>query len=84
MNKTDLIDAIASAAELNKKQAKAALEATLAAITGSLKKGEPVQLIGFGTFKVNKRAACTGRTHKLVQKSKSQHLKFLHSYLVKH
>jgi DNA-binding protein HU-alpha len=38
MNKTDLIDAIASAAELNKKQAKAALEATLAAITGSLKK----------------------------------------------
>ncbi|MBS7203806.1 MAG: HU family DNA-binding protein, partial [Haemophilus parainfluenzae] len=50
MNKTDLIDAIASAAELNKKQAKAALEATLAAITGSLKKGEPVQLIGFGTF----------------------------------
>ena len=61
MNKTDLIDAIASAAELNKKQAKAALEATLAAITGSLKKGEPVQLIGFGTFKVNKRAARTGR-----------------------
>ena len=60
MNKTDLIDAIASAAELNKKQAKAALEATLAAITGSLKKGEPVQLIGFGTFKVNKRAARTG------------------------
>ena len=58
MNKTDLIDAIASAAELNKKQAKAALEATLAAITGSLKKGE---LIGFGTFKVNKRAARTGR-----------------------
>ena len=54
MNKTDLIDAIASAAELNKKQAKAALEATLEAITGSLKKGEPVQLIGFGTFKVNK------------------------------
>ena len=38
MNKTDLIDAIASAAELKQKQAKAALEATLAAITGSLKK----------------------------------------------
>ena len=61
MNKTDLIDAIASAAELNKKQAKAALEATLDAITASLKKEEPVQLIGFGTFKVNKRAARTGR-----------------------
>lgn len=61
MNKTDLIDAIANAAELNKKQAKAALEATLDAITASLKKGEPVQLIGFGTFKVNERAARTGR-----------------------
>ena len=61
MNKTDLIDAIASAAELNKKQAKAALEATLDAITGSLKKGEAVQLIGFGTFKVNARKARTGR-----------------------
>ena len=42
-------------------QAKAALEATLDAITGSLKKGEAVQLIGFGTFKVNKRAARVGR-----------------------
>ena len=61
MNKTDLINAIASAAELNKKQAKAALEATLDAITASLKAGDPVQLIGFGTFKVNKRAARVGR-----------------------
>ena len=61
MNKTDLIDAIASAAELNKKQAKAALEATLDAITESLKAGDPVQLIGFGTFKVNSRKERTGR-----------------------
>ncbi len=61
MNKTDLIDAIASSAELNKKQAKAALETTLDAIADSLKKGEPVQLIGFGTFKVNSRSARTGR-----------------------
>ncbi|NBI12463.1 DNA-binding protein [[Haemophilus] felis] len=61
MNKTDLIDAIASAAQLNKKQAKAALEATLEAISGSLKAGEPVQLIGFGTFKLNVRKARTGR-----------------------
>ncbi|TCJ98893.1 nucleoid protein HU alpha subunit /nucleoid protein Hbs [Volucribacter psittacicida] len=61
MNKTDLIDAIASAAELNKKQAKAALEATLDAITESLKAGDSVQLIGFGTFKVNERKARTGR-----------------------
>ena len=61
MNKAELIDAIASAAELNKKQAKAALEATLTAITDSLKAGDPVQLIGFGTFKVNQRQARTGR-----------------------
>lgn len=61
MNKTDLIDAIASAASLTKKDAKAALEATLNAITASLKKGEAVQLIGFGTFKVNARKARVGR-----------------------
>ncbi|MFZ7142358.1 HU family DNA-binding protein [Avibacterium avium] len=61
MNKTDLIDAIASAAELNKKQAKAALEATLTAIEASLKAGDAVQLIGFGTFKVSERKARTGR-----------------------
>ncbi|HBO38947.1 MAG TPA: DNA-binding protein [Pasteurellaceae bacterium] len=61
MNKTDLINAIASAADLNKKQAKAALEATLDAVTASLKAGKPVQLIGFGTFKVNARKARTGR-----------------------
>lgn len=61
MNKTDLIDAVAQAADLNKKQAKAALEATLEAIAGSLKAGEPVQLIGFGTFKVNDRKARIGR-----------------------
>ena len=61
MNKIDLIDAIASSAELNKKQAKAALEATLEAITYSLKAGDTVLLIGFGTFKVNSRSARTGR-----------------------
>ncbi|EIJ68142.1 HU family DNA-binding protein [Pasteurella bettyae] len=61
MNKTDLIDVIAGAADLNKKQAKAALEATLDAITKSLKAGDPVQLIGFGTFKVSARKARTGR-----------------------
>lgn len=61
MNKTDLIDAIASTAKLSKKDAKVALEATLDAITTSLKTGDPVQLIGFGTFKVNTRKARTGR-----------------------
>lgn len=61
MNKAELIDAIALGANLNKKQAKAALEATLTAITDSLKANDPVQLIGFGTFKVNQRQARTGR-----------------------
>lgn len=61
MNKTELVDAIAAKADLSKKDSKAALEAALEAITESLKKGEPVQLIGFGTFKVNQRSARTGR-----------------------
>ncbi|MBW2916437.1 HU family DNA-binding protein, partial [Escherichia coli] len=56
MNKTQLIDVIAEKAELSKTQAKAALESTLAAITESLKEGDAVQLVGFGTFKVNHRA----------------------------
>ena len=64
MNKTELIDAIAASAELSKKDAKAALEATLEAISASLKKGDAVQLIGFGTFKVNQRKARTGRNPK--------------------
>nr|WP_314267688.1 nucleoid-associated protein HU-alpha [uncultured Moellerella sp.] len=61
MNKTELVDAIAGSAELTKTQAKAALESTLNAITESLKNGEAVQLVGFGTFKVNHRAERTGR-----------------------
>ena len=61
MNKTELIDAIAEKADLSKADAKAALEGTLGAITDALKEGEQVQLIGFGTFKVNHRAARTGR-----------------------
>ena len=61
MNKSELIDAIAAKAELSKKDAKAALEATLEAVSESLKAGDTVQLIGFGTFKVNERAARTGR-----------------------
>ncbi len=61
MNKSELIDAIAAKANLSKKDAKAALEATLEAVSESLKAGDTVQLIGFGTFKVNKRAARIGR-----------------------
>lgn len=61
MNKTNLIDLIAENADLSKAQAKIALEATLGAIESALKEGEQVQLIGFGTFKVNHRAARIGR-----------------------
>ena len=61
MNKTELIANIADQAELTKVQAKAALEQVIESITASLKDGEPVQLIGFGTFKVNHRAARIGR-----------------------
>lgn len=60
MNKTQLIDVIADKADLSKAQAKAATEST-AAITESLKEGDVVQLVGFGTFKVNHRAERTGR-----------------------
>ena len=61
MNKTELIKAIATKAELSNKDAAAALDATIAAITEALKAGENVQFIGFGTFEVRTRAARTGR-----------------------
>ncbi|SFS41684.1 DNA-binding protein HU-alpha [Succinivibrio dextrinosolvens] len=61
MNKTELVDAIAKKSGLTKVASKSALDAVLEAVTKSLKKGEPVQLIGFGTFKVNSRKAREGR-----------------------
>ena len=61
MNKTDLINAIAGKAELNKAQAKDALESIINSITDALKNGEDVQLIGFGSFTVKTRAATTSR-----------------------
>ena len=61
MNKTELINAVAEKAEVSKKDAKAAVEAVLDVIQEELKKGEKVQLVGFGTFEVTKRAAREGR-----------------------
>ncbi len=61
MNKTELIAEVATSAGLTKAEAGRVIDATTAAITSSLKKGEAVTLIGFGTFKVSKRAARTGR-----------------------
>ena len=60
MNKGELIEAIAKVTETKVEAAKV-LETTLTAITKSLKKGDPVTLIGFGTFKVSKRKARIGR-----------------------
>ena len=59
--KQDLVDSIAKKAGLSKKDAGAALDATLSGIQGALKKGDSVTLVGFGTFEVRKRAARTGR-----------------------
>jgi nucleoid DNA-binding protein len=61
MNKQELIAQIAEQAGLTKADATKALNAITESITQSLKKGDPVTLIGFGTFKVGKRAARIGR-----------------------
>lgn len=61
MNKSELIDAIASAADLSKADAGRALDATLDGITAALKKQDTVSLVGFGTFQVKRREARDGR-----------------------
>jgi len=61
VNKAELIDHIASQADISKAAAGRALEALVSGIRTSLKKGNSVTLVGFGTFAVSKRAARTGR-----------------------
>lgn len=61
MNKNDLIDIIANAADLPKASAGRALDAAIEGIQDALKRGEQVALVGFGTFLVKPRAARTGR-----------------------
>jgi DNA-binding protein HU-beta len=61
MNKAQLIDAIAAGAGLSKADAKKALDAFINATTDTLKSGDRVALIGFGTFSVSERGARTGR-----------------------
>lgn len=61
MNKSDLVDAIAQSADISKAAAGRALDATVESIKKALKKGDTVSLVGFGTFKVGKRAARNGR-----------------------
>ena len=61
MNKTELVAAIADSADLTKKDAEKAVNSFTEVITKALKKGDKVQLVGFGTFEVVKRAAREGR-----------------------
>lgn len=64
MNKTELIAEVAAKAELSKKDAEKAVNATIEAITGAMVKGDKVQLVGFGTFETKKRDARMGRNPK--------------------
>lgn len=61
MNKSELIDAVASSADLPKAAAGRALDAVIDSITDALKEGDTVSLVGFGVFSVKERAARTGR-----------------------
>ena len=61
MNKQDLISAVAESSGLSKSDASKAVEGVFDAITGALKKGGEVRLVGFGTFSVSQRKASTGR-----------------------
>jgi len=64
MNKAELINAVAAQADVSKKDAEAVVTATLDAITAALKDGDKVQLVGFGSFEVKKRAERIGRNPK--------------------
>lgn len=61
MNKTELVAAVATKAELSKKDAEAAVKAVIESVTEALADGEKVALVGFGTFDVKTRAARTGK-----------------------
>lgn len=61
MNKSELIDTVAESADLSKAAAARAIDAMTDAVTGALKKGDAVSLVGFGSFNVKNRPARTGR-----------------------
>ncbi len=61
MNKSELIEKVAAGAELNKKAAAAAVNATFDAIAAALAEGDKVAVLGFGTFETRERAARVGR-----------------------
>ena len=70
MNKAELVAEVAKLADLNKKQADAAVAAVIDAVTYALKKGEKVQLVGFGSFEAKERAARMGRNPKTKEEIK--------------
>ena len=70
MNKVELVDAMAEKAGISKKDAEAALKAFISTVEGTLKKGDKVQLVGFGTFEVSERKARTGRNPRTGEKIK--------------
>ena len=79
MNKTELVAAIAEKTELSKADSEKALKAFIETVEGALKKGDKVQLVGFGTFEVKKTAARTGhnpRTGKSIKIPASKAPKF--------
>ena len=61
MNKAELINAVAASADVSKKDTEAVISAMLDTITEALRQGDKVQLVGFGSFEVKKRAARIGR-----------------------
>ena len=72
MNKTELITAIAESADISKKDSEKALKAFVDVVTEELKKGEKIQLVGFGTFEVSERAAREGRNPQTGKTMKSE------------
>ena len=79
MNKTELVAAIAANAELSKKDSEKALKAFIDVVTEELKKGEKVQLVGFGTFEVSERPAREGinpRTKETIKIAATKNPKF--------
>ena len=79
MNKTELVAAIAGKTELSKKDSEKALKAFIEVVSEQLKKGEKIQMVGFGTFEVSNRAARTGKnpqTGKVIKIAASKAPKF--------
>ena len=84
MNKKELIAAVAEASEVSKKDAEKVIQAFTDVVADELKKGEKIQLVGFGTFEVSERAERIGRNPKSGKKWLSQHLRHQSSRLVRH